>query len=568
MNGQKALVTLAGLGLLFALLGSAGQAAVDASPLRLVTNGKSSYAIGISSQACEVEQFAAEELQKYISLISGAKLPIEEDCSKDKAILVGNQFVDRKDLGEDGFIIRTEKERIILGGNSPRATLYSVYGFLEKYLGCGWCIPGDDTVPESRTIAVSAIDDVEKPAFSYRAIVNFPYTAQRAVKELDWMAKNRINWSHVATNGPILWGRENSRETFIPELKKRGLHLQFGGHTFFTWVPPSRYFAAHPEYYSLIKGKRAPYSLCVSNPEVVLAAAENIKQFIKENPEMDVIDLWIEDREHWCDCADCRAIDGEKHSLYWDFDQARLKEGFPKPARLYSRSKSCLLFVNKVAKEVAKEHPKVMLNFLAYANLCDPPEDVSVGENVLVGFAGLPRHWSGPMNSPDIPLHKAYSSAIEAWAKKTKNLYIYDYYGQYIGYEQAAVAPIIQGDLNYYRQLGIDKMSSESANWYNPGRVYMPVNLYVYARLVWNPDVKWQEVVEDFCRYYGKAASPMTRHWLRIQEETRSAEQCRSEYLADIEEAKSLAENETIRTRIQLVKDAWKQAARDRARRN
>lgn len=133
--------------------------------LTLVGNGKSDYTIVISSDSSEPERFAAEEAQKYISLISGAKLPIKEGVGKDKAIMVGTGFVDKSDLGEDGFVMKTEKDGLILGGNTPRATLFSVYAFLEKYLGCGWCMPGDDTIPENKTIAVPKIDDVEKPAF-------------------------------------------------------------------------------------------------------------------------------------------------------------------------------------------------------------------------------------------------------------------------------------------------------------------------------------------------------------------------------------------------------------------
>ena len=532
--------------------------------LRLVSEGKSDYIIVVAADAAEPERFAAFELQKYISLISGAKLSIKEDAQKDRVFLVGTKFVDGTDLGEDGFVMRTEKEQIILGGDTPRATLFSVYAFLERYLGCGWCIPGDDTVPENKTIAVSGIDDVEKPVFSYRGMINFPYNAQRAVKEIDWMAKNRMNWSHVGFNNykqGFLWGEENSRETFIPELKKRGLAFQFGGHTSFIWVPPNRYFESHPEYYSLLNGERTAFQLCISNPEVAFEAAKNIKQFIKENPEVNVVDLWIEDRDHWCDCADCQAMEEKKHSLFWDFytedrREAMLKEGFPGAARLYSRSKSQLLFINKVAKEVAKEYPKVMLNYLAYVNLCDVPEDVSVAENVLIGFAPLGRGWSGPINSPDIPSSKAFSSAIEAWAKKTKNLYMYAYYGVSVG--QAAIAPFIQEDIRYYQKLGIDKISSESVHWYDPN--WFSVNLYVYAKLIWDPEAKWQELVEDFCRrYYGKAASPMADQWLRIQGEV-DWQRHREECLADIQEAKSLADNDKVLARIQAVEDVWKKA--------
>ena len=77
--------------------------------------------------------------------------------------------------GEDGYLMRTVGERLVLTGNSPRATLYAVYHFLEKYLGCGWCVPGEDTVPKHNVVQVAALDEaVGPPAFSMRQIIVYP----------------------------------------------------------------------------------------------------------------------------------------------------------------------------------------------------------------------------------------------------------------------------------------------------------------------------------------------------------------------------------------------------------
>ena len=66
---------------------------------------------------------------------------------------------------------------------------------------------------------------------------------------IDWMAKNRFNWVHPGPNGPYVWERNKSREVFVPEVEKRGLHLEVGGHTFNTWLPPDRYAKDHPDYW-------------------------------------------------------------------------------------------------------------------------------------------------------------------------------------------------------------------------------------------------------------------------------------------------------------------------------
>jgi len=50
--------------------------AVSAQAITLVENGQSRYRIVIPANAIASERYAAEELQRYIEKISGAKLPI------------------------------------------------------------------------------------------------------------------------------------------------------------------------------------------------------------------------------------------------------------------------------------------------------------------------------------------------------------------------------------------------------------------------------------------------------------------------------------------------------------
>ena len=79
----------------------------------------------------------------------------------------------------DSYLIRIASDRIALAGVSPRATLFSVYHFLEKYLGCGWLVPGDDFVPHRSELELPArAEDVETPAFEYRAHLPLPVRRQ------------------------------------------------------------------------------------------------------------------------------------------------------------------------------------------------------------------------------------------------------------------------------------------------------------------------------------------------------------------------------------------------------
>ena len=301
----------------------------------LVDAGQSRYTIVVSADATLPVKFAAEELQKYLLQMSCARLPIATDASVEPAILVGEGVIapgDReavqaslKDRGEDGYLMRSLGGRLILTGNSPRATLFAVYHFLEK-LGCGWRIPGDDTVPRRTTIRLAPFNEaVGPPAFTLRKIVLFPYGYVRIrggdfmkthnLPHTDWAAKNRLNWVHPGPNGPGLWEKNRSREVLVPEVERRGLMLEVGGHTFNTFLPADRYGKTHPDYYALkADGARAAaadkngfVSICLSNPDVSRQMAENINQWLDENPEVDCVDLWHDDQtvKDYCRCPQC-----------------------------------------------------------------------------------------------------------------------------------------------------------------------------------------------------------------------------------------------------------------------
>jgi len=60
----------------------------NAQNLKLASGGHSAYVIVVNAQAPAPERFAADELQKYIRLISGATLPVVEAASGRPSILV------------------------------------------------------------------------------------------------------------------------------------------------------------------------------------------------------------------------------------------------------------------------------------------------------------------------------------------------------------------------------------------------------------------------------------------------------------------------------------------------
>jgi hypothetical protein len=125
---------------------------------------------------------------------TGATIPIVETLGDDGTveIVIGDGKisqslgVDTKDLGRDAFYIKTIGKRIvILGRDHPtesiefrfltnvayntsgyeHATLFGVYGFLEKFVGVRWYLPIDigEVVPKSETLTIPMVDITEGP---------------------------------------------------------------------------------------------------------------------------------------------------------------------------------------------------------------------------------------------------------------------------------------------------------------------------------------------------------------------------------------------------------------------
>ena len=58
----------------------------------------------------------------------------------------------------------------MLAGGRPRGTLYAVYEFLERPIGCHWLDRETEIVPSRPTLAVDALDVRAKPWFWIRHV--------------------------------------------------------------------------------------------------------------------------------------------------------------------------------------------------------------------------------------------------------------------------------------------------------------------------------------------------------------------------------------------------------------
>ena len=95
-------------------------------------NGESDHVIVLSDAAPAPTRYAAQELQRFIEEMTGAKLPIVSDGDpvRNKEIILGSNArigrlgpnLDFDALGSEGYMLRTLGSRLIIAGGEPRGT--------------------------------------------------------------------------------------------------------------------------------------------------------------------------------------------------------------------------------------------------------------------------------------------------------------------------------------------------------------------------------------------------------------------------------------------------------------
>jgi hypothetical protein len=504
--------------LVSALIVTSNLAPLDANPNKnvvLAENGKTAYRIAISGSATEVEQFAAQELQKYLSKMTGAEFSVTRGRPKGRVILLGGAMatpgsIDRSKLGLDGYVISAQPESIVLAGTNDRGMLFSVYAFLEL-LGCRWFAPnfdfygplGAEVVPKSDRLTYPIMDKVVTPSMKYRkedVEEGRSHTVQSLRQIIDWMPKVGMNVFECPLNyggeGITVW--ENWRADLIPELKRRDLLIEIGGHGYQNFLPQKVYFDKHPEWFGMVDGKRSKDERVVfetTNPQAVQEFLANIQKYLQAHPEINIFDLWPPDDALWSESPESIAL-GD-------------------PTRRHA------LVVSTVAKTVKDQFPRVSIEFLAYEQYSGPPRDVQFPANTQLDFCPIDRSFQVPLWDENNDLNSQYSKQLGLWLQRDVfkgDISTYTYYRKYSWRSLPILIPrLIAAEAKHYRDLGINGMSiySEPANWFT-----FELNNYVLARATMDSNLEIEEVLTDYAKErFGPSWAPI-REYFDVMEKT------------------------------------------------
>ncbi len=461
--------------------------AASAAGLILARHGQSTYSIVIAPDASATVGHAAQELAGDLKQISGATLPVMSQKPDGPAIFVGAspflppgfKKVELNALAQEGFVMRVEGDNLYLAGHDDRGTLYAVYSFLEEHLGARWYAPDATVLPRRKVVRIPRLDETQAPAFNYRDT-----DEQIVFQHPRWDAHLKLNGVSVPDRGDL-----------------GGINRLFNGaENFYGLVPPSRYFADHPDYYSLINGRRKcsrDSQLCLSNPGVFKVVVQALIAQAKANPKELTLGLSPNDAvDGNCQCAACRAAD----------------------AKYGSPAGTLLNFVNKVAAAVQAALPgrKIWLDTLAYqyTQKAPTPGAIAPATNVLVCLA--PIYACDGHSLAYGPQNKASKRALLGWAKVAPgHLQIWHYVVNFAHYAQPYPDwDELGADMAYYRDNGVSGMFCEGDVAGNSAM--QPLHTWVIAHLVWDPRQDVWSLIRDFCDGYYGQAGPDIYAYLRL----------------------------------------------------
>ena len=419
------------------------------------------------------ERHAAEELIQTLKQIIGsppAYAAPERISENVIPIYVGNGTatarafpdVSWKQLGPEEIVIRVEPQRILLTGGRPRGTLYAVSRFLQEFCRVRWWTPWASQIPHDPNLWVPVKQIRYNPVFEYRE--PFWYVAF----DPQWAVRNCVNGQSARI--PDEWGGCIRYKGFV--------------HTFYRLVPPDPWFKRHPEWFSMINGKRTAgrAQLCLTNPELRDFVTERVRQWLKESPEANIVSISQNDWYGPCECPKCKALDE--------------REG--------SHAGSLLDFVNDIASRLEKGFPHVAFDTLAYQYTRKPPRTIRPRHNVIVRLCSIECSFRQPL---DDPMNRDFAQDLAGWSKICNRLYIWDYTTDFRNYLQPHPNWYVLGpNIRLFARSHVKGVFEQGA-YQSYGAEFAELRAWVLAQLLWDPSQDDRALIQEFLHgYYGPAA--------------------------------------------------------------
>ncbi len=421
----------------------------------LVKNGKSEYAIVIPDNASESIDKSADVLNNYLQKISTVNLPVINLAKANKR---ANKIVLQKDktLNTNAIQILNEEDDILIIGGSEEALQNAVYVFLEEFLEVKWYAPKVDSFKKNKNISLpKPLHYTYEPEISTRTV-----HSRLFYENPDFAAQQKVTTLAFPH--------------YVPSARV---------HTFHKFIPEEKFFKKHPEYFALRNNVRTPTQLCLTNSEVLQIVKDSVASLFKQFPKATVISVSQDDNQQYCQCVNCAKIDQE--------------EGSP--------AGKTIRFVNAVAESF----PNKTISTLAYQHTRKPPK-TKPRENVLITLCSIECDRSAPIEEKCTD----FAEDLVGWGKLTNNIRIWDYTTQFTNF----LAPFpnlrtLQPNIQFFRDQHTKWVFEQHSN--NPSELF-ELRSYLTAKLLWNPDLNFQDLLLEFTDGYYQEAGVFVRKYIEL----------------------------------------------------
>lgn len=471
-------------------------AAASAPAFDIVKEGKAVAVIITPESPDLVAKESARLLAAQVKAATGAELAVlpESKAPDGPRISIGwtqaaaREGLSTEKLSGDSFHLRVKGPVLFIAGRDKnvdrinsyqgaKGTYLGVMRLLQEFAGVRWALPGPQGVYTPKAVGISVPDDLD-----LLGALPLQYAITRMDRYGDWSAAN---------------GARQPLSLYTA-----------GGHTWVFGVPPEKYAGTHPEYFALLKGKRAADAkskgpmLCTANPEFVPLMTAWMRAKFDEG--FDIVQLGQSDGLAPCECAECNRLYGPL-----------VKEGVADPQEAQSvlwRAVGRRVFIPhvEICRRIEKSHPGKLVMLLVYS---------TPGQYINILSRGEVKDPDLPLPFPSNVLAEVTDCDLDVLARMKRvmpNLTTYNYFwSTYHG----GLSPKQSPETIAHSMRGV-KAAGSTGTYFCGGCENWPAEApgyYAGLRALMEPKAGAAALQREFCvGAYGKAAETMDAYYTEL----------------------------------------------------
>ena len=520
--------TMAVVGCLIGLTGCCGRPSANPSVITLTADSTEVLVAPNAQRDLQVAWFAAGEMTNFLSRAFGRMIPLVTAPTDGKtAVVIGTNAwsaaagVDVMKLPRDGFVVKADaaSRRIYIAGRDmtkfnpakdwkrgEKATVFGVYDFLERHVGCRFYFPSEmgEIVPQVAEVRVSEGVFTDAPDFIVRKVRYQLGDWFEPVPKAEYELKEalcRYRWRLQTEGIPCCHGLRNAHYV-------------------------ARFGKTHPEYFCLRKdGTRMDID---QDPH---AQSQYREQFCHSSAIWD--EIYKDARSYFLgEGPEVRGMMAERngkivpgHEWGWQASGGKYYDVMPQDSMQRCYCEKCsaafakakdpaqyateLLWgrVAECAQRLIDEGIPGNLTMMSYNPYKNVP-DFHLPTNIVVMVCSNGAWAKEKFQERDL-------DRLKAWIEKCGHkLHIWNNCGKHVCFnlnyvDMPGITP--RAYAKYYKRLAPYIFGAYCDNQ-SEKFIYSALNYYVYSRFAWRNDTDVDALLEEYYRLmFGKGADAMRR---------------------------------------------------------